>query len=754
MRMNADELLRHGAFLRRLAASLLRGEEGVDDVIQHAYVKALESHPRHPRAWLAKVVRNLVYERLRLRSRARRRERVAARRETLPSPADYVERLEVQRQVVAAVLSLREPYRSTIMQRYFDELTPREIARRTGVPYETVRTRLGRALRELRRRLDAEHASWALALAPLLLCPPRLAVLGGVLMSAKKTTLLVILPLVGCIVVAVLVALLARIPEGATDGPERKQTRAVPLGKEEVHHTDTEGRASAQLAQVESSHKQAESAEQFVRGAVTDGRTRDPIVGALVVLTDPNDARIVAPRYARSTRTDEDGEFVLAADPEQPVILVQATGYLPALEKAQVETQNLIALKRGVSISGRVVSEAGAPIEGARVWATLETNRVAWPNTTLFLTVSRRATGAEDLTDSAGYYELRGLSPDTSYALKCSKPAHTFRRWRDPPVVRAGRGPVQELVLGAVCRLATRAVDSQTGEPVPNAEFQLSYRTRDVIPPIDYQRGYAATVDEPEGGFLPDGWVRRTLARNNAGVQDERFKVKVYYGAPGYANVSREIPLSEGTVRVEILMEREGEQAWGGVLFSFRFRKSARPFAGDLLMRVWSLDKKTRGQARVRVVDGQATGPVKLPLGRYRFEFMGFGDRGNWWRDAGRVTRLDVTGRETRCDVELDGTPVRLTVRDPDGRLLRGYDMVVKTSRGRPGGAAFWDVPSHHSMSFRPTRMDSDTPDFYVPSGKTRVVVSFPGAGSFETTWDAAGDGTVKSIDAVLTRDE
>ena len=46
MRMNADELLQHGAFLRRLAASLLRGDQEADDVVQQAYLKALEEAQR------------------------------------------------------------------------------------------------------------------------------------------------------------------------------------------------------------------------------------------------------------------------------------------------------------------------------------------------------------------------------------------------------------------------------------------------------------------------------------------------------------------------------------------------------------------------------------------------------------------------------------------------------------------------------------------------------------------------------------
>ncbi|MHC4136354.1 MAG: RNA polymerase sigma factor [Planctomycetota bacterium] len=195
--MNADELLQHGAFLRGLATSLLRGEQDVDDVVQQAYLAALEHRPRRPRAWLGKVVRNLALRSHRSRARVARRERAAARPEAVASPADDIERLEIQRKMVDAVLGLAEPYRSVIVRRYLDELSAQEIARRSGVPYETVRTRLGRALRKLRRRLDAQDAGWAPALAPLLLRPPRLEVLGGVLMSAKKTTLFVSLALFG-----------------------------------------------------------------------------------------------------------------------------------------------------------------------------------------------------------------------------------------------------------------------------------------------------------------------------------------------------------------------------------------------------------------------------------------------------------------------------------------------------------------------------------------------------------------------------
>ncbi len=82
-----------------------------------------------------------------------------------------VARAEVHCELVEAVLHLSEPYRFTVLLRYFEDLPPRDIARRADVPVETVRVRLRRALRQLRGRLDRLHdddrRAWSLALLPL-----------------------------------------------------------------------------------------------------------------------------------------------------------------------------------------------------------------------------------------------------------------------------------------------------------------------------------------------------------------------------------------------------------------------------------------------------------------------------------------------------------------------------------------------------------------------------------------------------------
>ncbi len=167
-----EALLTEHAWARRLARRLVRDAALAEDLAQEATIRALERAPREGlRAWLGAVLRNLARQGRRERGRRERRERLVARPEGLPSAADALERLGVQQGVVRAVLALPEPYRSTVVLRFYEELPPRAIAARQGVPVATVKTRLARGLALLRAALDEEHGgdgrAWALFLAPL-----------------------------------------------------------------------------------------------------------------------------------------------------------------------------------------------------------------------------------------------------------------------------------------------------------------------------------------------------------------------------------------------------------------------------------------------------------------------------------------------------------------------------------------------------------------------------------------------------------
>ncbi len=156
-----DQLLGHEDFVRGLLRDLL-DPQAVDDVVQGTWIEALRSPPRDMaalRSWLGTVAQNLAKKRIRTEKRRERRERAVAQSEVLPSTVATLEHLAAQRQVSLAVQQLEEPYRTTVLLRYFHDLPVREIAERTGVKQNNVRQRLFRAQAMLRGELEQEYGS-------------------------------------------------------------------------------------------------------------------------------------------------------------------------------------------------------------------------------------------------------------------------------------------------------------------------------------------------------------------------------------------------------------------------------------------------------------------------------------------------------------------------------------------------------------------------------------------------------------------
>jgi RNA polymerase sigma factor (sigma-70 family) len=234
-------LLAHREWVRRLARSLVHDDASADDLEQRTWVAALRSPPGHAtsvRAWLARVVRRQALDSFRAHGRRERHESAAARGESVRSAADVVAEAETQRRVVAAVCALAEPYRTTVLLRFFEDLPPREVARRLGVPVETVRTRQKRAAEMLRRELGGTDGSeWLAALTPLLAAPhdagPGLGTAGGIVMRTSTKAAVVALAVVAAGALVWLVLEAARDDAGgrtvaATDHPASAATVARP----------------------------------------------------------------------------------------------------------------------------------------------------------------------------------------------------------------------------------------------------------------------------------------------------------------------------------------------------------------------------------------------------------------------------------------------------------------------------------------------------------------------------------------------
>ena len=175
-------LLEQSAWLDRLAAHLVGGRGDPEDVVQETWLAALRAKPvelRRPRAWLAQLLRGSVLRRARGDARRRAREAHAgahAAEDSVSPQAAALERLELQRMLTELVTGLDEPFRSTVVMRYFDELSAADVARALKVPEGTVRWRTSEALDRLRTALDRRERahshpptgpSWRRALAAL-----------------------------------------------------------------------------------------------------------------------------------------------------------------------------------------------------------------------------------------------------------------------------------------------------------------------------------------------------------------------------------------------------------------------------------------------------------------------------------------------------------------------------------------------------------------------------------------------------------
>ena len=171
-RPDLDELLLHEAFVRRLARSLVGDEHQAEDLVQDTWVAALEHGPdMHVRGWLGSVVRRIWSKELRGEERRHRRERESSRVEASELLDEAMALEESRRLVVETLFDLTESLRTCLLLRYFEGLPPRRIARRLGLPVETVKTRLRRGREQLREALEkrsgGDRATWMSAVTAL-----------------------------------------------------------------------------------------------------------------------------------------------------------------------------------------------------------------------------------------------------------------------------------------------------------------------------------------------------------------------------------------------------------------------------------------------------------------------------------------------------------------------------------------------------------------------------------------------------------
>ncbi len=406
-----EDLLRHTGFVRSLARGALGRDDGSEDVVQDAWVSALEHGPRSKEAaksWLFRVVRNRVTS-LGRREHARRRwlGRVAAGA-PVPSPAEILLREEARQRLVQALLALDAMYREPLVLRYYEDLDTAEIGRRLGIPRETVKTRLRRAIGKLRVLLDERYESrraWVLALHPLGRLPRGGSAGPGALSRPVPGWAWAGPALAVVVGVGVLVVRAGAPSRVAASGDGASRIRIAEEARLVGHapaSPDEAGREAGCDAGALATQK--EPARVCVV-TVLDARG-DPVSGASVRVVERR-AEFSFDRDAVVGETDDDGRLSMPRTATPPA--AQGAGASSfALEvthpRDRLDLQDVaispwrpddatVVLPAGFAIDGAVVDTRGDPVPGATV-ALVSNGPV------------RRFT-----TDAAGRFQAAGLPP-------------------------------------------------------------------------------------------------------------------------------------------------------------------------------------------------------------------------------------------------------------------------------------------------------------------------------------------------------
>ena len=467
--MRSEPFDRHTAFLRRLARGLVRDEARADDLVQDTLVAALERPPRDdssPRAWLATVLRR------RAKNDARGSGRRAAHEGRLAPPGkargadDAAANLELAREVCDLALALREPYRTVVYLRYFEDLRPAEIAKRLGVPPLTVKTRLARGLAELRARLDERpggRAEWSACLVAIAF-PRRAAPLGvpaltggiGSAVAVKKLVLFVVV-LAGALLVWQAVGgggLLPGVELGGRPGGEVRPYVEVAEEPAVVAQAPAEPLPERMPVALDAPVESLYGA-LLVRLRPASGVASDA-AGVGVALQAEGDP---APRVDLvHARTDEGGVARFDGVHAGEVKLFVDRGWSFDAEVVAGETSEVeLELPLGTDVAGTVVDAAGAPVGGAEIWVDSRHGVYPWG--------SVLATSWAD-----GSFRLRGLGRYVRFGARASGhlPSPLFEH-DELPLDADGTTRRVTLPLGASGRgVAGRVLDPE-GHPVEGA---------------------------------------------------------------------------------------------------------------------------------------------------------------------------------------------------------------------------------------------------------------------------------------------
>ncbi len=520
-----EELLRETDALRRVARGILFEPALAEDAVQEAWLAALRSQKReaHSGGWLTEAVRRIALGLRRQEARRTTREHGGARHEAQPSASDSAARVELLRELLDALEALEEPYRSAVQLRLLDDLPPRAIAAKLGIPVETARTRVKRGIEKLRAQLDARNAhrrgEFLAAFAPLALpsgwklglgaYAGSKTILGGMMSAQVKLATALVL---------ILAAGLFWTHPWSGNAPEHAQASATVLPASKTTSQTDPAVPLLEVGMVEDSRSGIASAAQtnwIIRGRALREK-HQLLPGASVSLEliagyDGPGAKL----NQQDVSADAKGEYALALPRPESAVRVRAQGNMPGylcfpsevlvLRGAGAPSQlDVTCYALDVVVRGHVRDSHGAPIRAAHVGGPMQPVD----------------------TDEEGRFELRSSSALLQDA--------SLRAWADgfaearTSVLARGAGILDgvEFELHPSPALRGRVLD-EDGSAVPNAEVK------------GFPVGHASATSDREGRFTLHGLPA-----------DEHW-LTLRFQAKGFASLHHD--LEDGRIPSEVL---------------------------------------------------------------------------------------------------------------------------------------------------------------------------------------------------------
>lgn len=727
------DIEKHTAFLRRIALRLA-GRDHADDLVQETLLVGMTRPPREAKSisgWLVGVMRRLFLENRRSDSRRRERERSSVSADSGIDPARVVDHRALLSALTRSMCALAKDQYEVLMLRYFDGLSPTEIAAKLDLPLSNVKRRLDRAMSRMRDELGREEPRWRSMIVPFLgiskwaaadlaaaTGTAKIGTLGAMAVAKKSMAAALVFLIVGLGIVWFVESKETSDPSIGGAGIVADGAAATSLPRRSADPSANE--AESRVTEPEASLDPLAAADRDldIFGVVVDEGDR-PIAGARVralrllrqrVGLANMDGYYEAKTTGEAT-TDAAGRFILRHRRGELVDLdVSANGFARRTYRRRTAGERCrIVLPKACPFAIRVVDEEGTPLAGA----TLEVRGMTDDATNRRAPTGDRRRG---VTGSDGLFAIDDLFP-SSITVEAEHPRYGARNWFDFSIGTPGEVFTIALSIGTV--LKGRVVDGETGVGLAGAKVGEGWTLS------------RAVMTDENGFFELFGWVGEAtmeIAARADGYGAEEILVGT---APGEL-IFR---MTRGNDLSGRIIDRRGRSIEASLVTAWAIYNAGRS--------VDSKSTKTDALGRFRLRGLRPEVSHKLVL-----QADGFGrsmflvDRpqaGTSELELGDIALDDALTIEGRV-IDGDGAPL-----EDVGIELFGTnaDIGRLTGSGSPGERAF-------DYGCEENRRTDDLGRFRFPdlaAGRYRLTASLRGQASIVEMVDLPADGLARPIE-------